>query len=85
MLRMRTVAGEDVQLHALVVNSEEVTLLFEPLSCDAADNPDEVVVGQPAAVPVAEKVYTCPARRPGIASPSRERRRRPTPFRSLTV
>jgi hypothetical protein len=66
MLRMRTVAGEEVQLHALVVNSEEVTLLFEPLSCDAVDNPDEVVVGQPAAVPVAEKVYTCPARRPGI-------------------
>ena len=33
MLRMQTMSGEAIQLHVLSIDSEAVTLLFEPLSC----------------------------------------------------
>ena len=46
-LRMQTQSGESIELHVLSIDSEAVTLLFEPLSCGSG--PEEViVVGQPS-------------------------------------
>ena len=46
-LIMQTPGGESIELHVLSIDSEAVTLLFEPLSCGSG--PEEViVVGQPS-------------------------------------
>jgi hypothetical protein len=79
-LQMRTVSGEAVELHALSITSEAVTLLFEPVPC-ASPN-EGPAAAQPASSTCSYHLYYLPYLQTCETGPSRAC---PTPYKRSTV